>query len=82
MRARTTAEDRDPKGPDPDLLILWTAEPADIVETPLGRLGPMPFQRTGSHVERGFVLASGPGIPSAAVPAEPHALDLARRFSR
>ena len=77
MRSRTTVADDNPKLPDPDLLILWAAEPADVVDTPFGRIGPMPFQRTGSHVERGFLLASGPGIPVGAAPADPHALDLA-----
>ena len=77
MRSRTTAQEGDPKLPDPDLLILWTAEPADIADTPFGRIGPMPFQRSGSHVERGFLLASGPDLPSVVTSAEPHALDLA-----
>jgi hypothetical protein len=77
MRSRTSALEGDPKLPDPDLLILWTAEPADMADTPVGRIGPLPFQRTGSHVERGFLLASGPGIPSAVGSTEPHALDLA-----
>jgi predicted AlkP superfamily phosphohydrolase/phosphomutase len=77
MRSRASAFDGDPKLPDPDLLILWTAEPADMADTPFGRIGPLPFQRTGSHVERGFLLASGPGIPSAVSSDEPHALDLA-----
>jgi predicted AlkP superfamily phosphohydrolase/phosphomutase len=77
MRSRMLKEISDTKLPDPDLLVLWTAEPADVVDTPLGRIGPMPFQRTGSHVERGFLLASGPGIPVGYVPRRmPHALDL------
>jgi predicted AlkP superfamily phosphohydrolase/phosphomutase len=77
MRGRTTAADRDPKLPDADLLVLWTAEPADVVDTPLGRIGPVPFQRTGSHVERGFLLASGPGLSEWPIAADAHALDLA-----
>jgi hypothetical protein len=69
--------DDDPKLSDADLLVLWTAEPADVVDTPFGRIGPVPFQRSGSHVERGFVLASGPGIPVGHTVSDAHALDLA-----
>jgi hypothetical protein len=77
MRPRTTAMRNDPKLPDPDLLVLWAPRPTDVVDTPCGRIGPMPFQRTGSHVERGFVLASGAGLEQAMLPPNPHALDLA-----
>jgi hypothetical protein len=77
MRPRTNDLRDDPKLPDPDLLVLWAPRPTDVVDTPCGRIGPMPFQRTGSHVERGFVLASGPGIGHVTLPPDPHALDLA-----
>jgi predicted AlkP superfamily phosphohydrolase/phosphomutase len=77
MRTRTSAGAADRNLPDPDLLVLWAAHPTDVADTPFGRIGPMPFQRTGSHVERGFVLASGPGITRADGGHEPHALDLA-----
>lgn len=77
VRPRTDATRDDPKLPDPDLLVLWTAQPTDVVDTPCGRIGPVPYQRTGSHVERGFLLASGPGIDDASVPQDAHALDLA-----
>ena len=77
MRARALTGSGDVKLPDPDLLVLWAAEPADVVDTPLGRIGPLPFQRTGSHVERGFLLAAGPGIPAGrGLTGTPHALDL------
>jgi predicted AlkP superfamily phosphohydrolase/phosphomutase len=77
MRSRRSATDPDAKLSDADLLVLWTAEPADVVDTPFGRIGPVPFQRSGSHVERGFLLASGPGIPVGQALGEAHALDLA-----
>lgn len=78
VRASALTDARDPKLPDSDLLVLWAPEPADVVDTPCGRIGPMPFQRTGSHVERGFVLASGPDIPiGLSLGGTPHALDLA-----
>ncbi len=77
MRSRKSAADDDAKLPDPDLLILWAAEPTDVVDTPFGRIGPMPFNRTGSHVERGFLIASGNGIATGATLPRAHALDLA-----
>jgi predicted AlkP superfamily phosphohydrolase/phosphomutase len=77
VRCRTSAEDRDPKLPDPDLVIIWSREPADVVDSPVGRIGPMPFGRTGSHVERGFLLASGPGVPTGVKLEEPHVVDVA-----
>jgi hypothetical protein len=77
MRTRRSALDADPKLADADLLVQWTARPVDVVDTPRGRIGPLPFQRSGSHVERGFLLAAGPGIPSDSNGAEAHALDLA-----
>lgn len=77
MRTRRSPHDDDPKLPDADLIVLWSAQPTDVVDTPRGRIGPMPFQRTGSHVERGFLLASGAGIPRGAVCDDAHALDLA-----
>jgi predicted AlkP superfamily phosphohydrolase/phosphomutase len=77
LRTRRTPLDDDPKLPDPDLVIRWTARPTDIVDTSFGRIGPVPFQRTGSHVERGFLLAAGRGVGLRRAAGEPHALDLA-----
>jgi predicted AlkP superfamily phosphohydrolase/phosphomutase len=77
LRPRSVATADDPKLPDPDLLVLWTPHPTDVVDTPCGRIGPMPFQRTGSHVARGFMLASGAQVANAALPPDAHALDLA-----
>ena len=77
LRPRGTHDAADPKLPDADLIVLWASVPADVVDTPFGRIGPMPFQRTGSHVERGFLIASGPRIPAGVPPSEGHAIDLA-----
>ncbi len=77
IRWRSSAEDRDPKLPDPDMVVLWGSEPADVVDTPLGRIGPMPFRRTGSHVARGFLLASGPDFPAGLLSADARSIDIA-----
>lgn len=79
IRTRQDASDRDPKLPDADLVIIWQEEhAADVVDSEqLGRIGPVPYLRTGSHRAHGFFLAKGPGIePNSTLPVG-HALDLA-----
>ena len=78
VRTRTGPDDRDPRRPDPDLIVLWDTQPADVVDSPtLGRIGPLPFNRSGIHVHRGFLLAAGPSIPSGDILAPGQALDIA-----
>jgi predicted AlkP superfamily phosphohydrolase/phosphomutase len=49
-----------------------------VVDHPLlGRIGPFPFQRAGSHRPLGFMLAAGPGVPGESEPQRGHALDIA-----
>ena len=81
--ARTRADAFHPRLPDErpadaDLIVMWTSRPADVVDHPrAGRIGPVPFKRSGSHVHRGFFMARGTGIPAARRLPEAHALDLA-----
>ena len=78
MRTRQSPHQDESTLPDPDLIVSWEALPTDVVDSPaLGRIGPVPFLRSGSHVERGFVMLSGPGIPAGSVVAPGHSLDLA-----
>jgi predicted AlkP superfamily phosphohydrolase/phosphomutase len=51
-------------GPPADLIVLWQEDsPIDLVESPqCGRIGPLPYFRSGGHCSRGFVAARGPGI--------------------
>lgn len=51
----------------PDLIVCWQDNaPADAADIPgLGRIGPLPFFRTGGHVAHGteinnFLVATGP----------------------
>jgi len=50
----------------PDLIICWQPEATDVIDVPgFGRIGPIPFFRTGGHVLHGtditnFFVASGP----------------------
>jgi predicted AlkP superfamily phosphohydrolase/phosphomutase len=77
-RTRAAADERGPHLPEPDLIVSWSAFPTDVVDSPaLGRIGPVPYLRTGSHVERGLLVAAGPGIEAGAELPAGHALDLA-----
>jgi hypothetical protein len=65
-------------------VVVWEDEPAEAADCgAYGRIGPVPFHRTGSHTPDGFVLAEGPGIVGGARPAAspldlgPTLLDLA-----
>ena len=63
VRTRQKALDLDPRLPSADLVVEWSDPPADVVESNrIGRIGPVPYRRTGSHRARGFMLATGPGI--------------------
>jgi predicted AlkP superfamily phosphohydrolase/phosphomutase len=62
---------------DADLIVVWEGVPIDVVDHPTaGRIGPVPFKRSGSHVHRGFLMAVGPGIASSRRIPEGHSLDI------
>lgn len=67
------------KLPDADLVIIWQDEHiTDTVESPdVGRIGPVPYHRTGSHRSDGFVVVQGSTISHESIQSEGHALDLA-----
>lgn len=63
MRTRDRANAADPRLPDADLIVEWCDPPVDVIDSPeYGRIGPVPFRRTGSHRPRGFLIAQGPDI--------------------
>ncbi|MGQ4650674.1 alkaline phosphatase family protein [Lyngbya aestuarii] len=78
IRTRQFPTDNDPKLPDADLVIVWQEEYAtDVVESPeLGRIGPVPHYRSGSHRPEGFLIASGLGVASNVNLPTGHALDI------
>lgn len=78
VRTRVSADDAGGERPsDADLIVLWDGVPMDVVDHPtVGRIGPVPFKRSGSHVHRGFLMAAGPGIPGGQQIPERHALDI------
>jgi len=79
VRTRQTALDDDPKLPDADIVIIWQEKTAaDTVDIPgLGRIGPIPHLRTGSHRSDGFIVAQGDGIEAGSSLGVGHSLDLA-----
>jgi predicted AlkP superfamily phosphohydrolase/phosphomutase len=83
VRTRRGPDDADPRRPDPDLIVLWRNAPTDVVDSPtLGRIGPLPFNRSGSHVHRGFLLAAGTGLPIGERLPDGQALDIAPTILR
>ncbi|MGB7440670.1 MAG: alkaline phosphatase family protein [Coleofasciculaceae cyanobacterium] len=79
IRTRQEATENDPKLPDADLVVIWQEKYAtDVVESPeIGRIGPVPFNRTGSHRSDGFLVAVGPDIPEGSNLPAGHSLDIA-----
>ena len=47
--------------PDADLVVLWQRQANDMSEESAGRLGPLPFWKSGSHQPTGFVIGRGSG---------------------
>lgn len=61
---RKPVDDDDPRLPPGDLVVVWTDEPFDVIDSPdVGRIGPVPFFRTGGHRPGGFALMAGAGVP-------------------
>jgi predicted AlkP superfamily phosphohydrolase/phosphomutase len=77
VRTREIAADR-PDVPDADLVVMYDDEPTDVVDSPtLGRIGPVPYARTGGHINRGVAILKGAGcLPGSTLPAA-HVRDVA-----
>jgi len=60
-RNRRPARDRAPS--EADLLVLWEGAPLGLVHPRIGRIGPLPYRRTGGHTGGdGVAWFAGPGI--------------------
>ena len=78
VRTRESCTEDNPKLPDADLVVVWAEQPADVVDHPqYGRIGPVPYRRTGSHRPNGFITVKGPGIAPGSTLPEGHGVDLA-----
>ncbi len=79
VRTRKSPSQKDDKSlPDADLIVKWRENvPVDVVDSPnVGRIGPLPFYRTGGHRASGFIIANGPKVDSNLELNSPHLLDL------
>ncbi|MFU8814059.1 MAG: alkaline phosphatase family protein [Pseudomonadales bacterium] len=78
VRTRQSGSNQEPTLPAADLVVVWDDNAADVVDHPgLGRIGPVPYRRTGSHRARGFWMLTGPGIGKNLSLRSGHAVDLA-----
>lgn len=79
LKTRQSATDQDPKLPDADIVVTWQEEcVTDTVDSPdVGRIGPVPYTRSGSHRADGFLVVRGPGIDAGTTLPDGHSLDLA-----
>ncbi|MBT9317209.1 alkaline phosphatase family protein [Leptothoe spongobia] len=79
IKTRTHAMQSDDGLPDADLVVMWNEEYlTDIIQSPsFGTIGPVPYQRTGSHTPNGFLLINGPDHESKKSSSVASALDLA-----
>ncbi|MCY7275085.1 MAG: alkaline phosphatase family protein [Phormidesmis sp. CAN_BIN44] len=77
VRTRQSASENDSSLPDADLVVIWRDEPTEVVDSPtLGRVGPIPYYRTGGHRPNGFLMAKGPGITAGSSLPTSQAVDL------
>ena len=77
VRTRTSPNDTSPKHAPADLVVVWSKHPADVADhAELGRIGPVPYRRTGSHQHRGFWVVRGPDVAPGTTLEEGHAVDL------
>jgi predicted AlkP superfamily phosphohydrolase/phosphomutase len=60
-----------------DLVVRWKSHPFDLLDSPdVGRVGPLPYYRTGGHRAKGFLIGRGPEINGQSL-ADGEAIDLA-----
>ena len=65
IRTRKSPQDKEPKLPDPDLVVVWHTIATDLIDSPdIGRIGPITYNRPGGHRQHGFMMAKGPHISS------------------
>ena len=78
VRTRHSGSNLDPNLPAADLVVVWNDKATDVIDHPrLGRIGPVPYRRTGSHRARGFWMLKGPDVGAHTTLPSGHAVDLA-----
>lgn len=78
VRTREFPLDSRPSLPDADLIVFYEGAPIDVVDSPsFGRIGPVPYARTGGHANRGFAILRAPGYEPGSTLPPGHVRDLA-----
>ena len=82
IRTRPSLKDETEKSPDADIVVVWQEESvASAIESPtIGRIGPVPYWRTGSHRAGGFFIISGPEVSNYSLRNDGHAIDIGATF--
>lgn len=63
VRTRESPLESGPQVPDADLIVFYRSSPVDVVDSPsFGRIGPVPYARTGGHANRGFAIIKATGF--------------------
>lgn len=79
IRTRTAETIYDEGLPDADIIVMWndTDLPSNCVESPtIGRIGPVPFQRSGGHNSSGFVMIKDSRVEPGSQLPERQSMDL------
>lgn len=78
IKTRTHGAQSEEGLPDADLVVMWNEDYlTDMIHSPsFGTIGPVPYQRTGSHTPNGFLLIDSPNCDTQ-VSSAASALDLA-----
>jgi predicted AlkP superfamily phosphohydrolase/phosphomutase len=78
VRTRESPLESGPHLPDADLIVFYHSEPVDVIESPaFGRIGPVPYARTGGHANRGFAILKAAGLSPGSVLPQGRVRDLA-----
>ena len=78
VRTRKSALEDDARLPDADLVVFYEEGPTDVVDSPsFGRIGPIPYARTGGHANRGFAILKAAGCEGGSTLPQGHVRDLA-----
>ena len=78
VRTRESPLGGNPNLPDADLIVFFEPSPVDVVDSPsFGRIGPVPYARTGGHANRGFAIFKAPAYEQGSILPEGNVRDLA-----
>lgn len=83
-RTRKQAFEEGSHLPPADIMVEWADVVTDVVDGPgIGRIGPVPFFRSGGHGPKGFCLMRGPGIePGSNLPEDMQVTELSALLMR